>query len=472
MPFLFLRPARRSASAAWRPTSTGPVLGLSPDCHWACEKRGAGAIPGGGCRRGKGWEATLNFNGVHTITLCGDASDYFLINVTGDFQFSQSVIQLASGVTASHVLWNFPSTTAYTRNILINKSTTVWTGTILAPNLPKGVSVEYHNPAEFNGAIIANNVTVHSDFNLNTVPFQPSAGYTNVGTVMGQNSLDATQTVTSSDSSSYHGVVGDTALAAGASLTADAPAAAAPVNGGADLPTVPAPITPVSKDANDNLVVNGTDYDDVIVITQDATNANTFKVEITTNGTKTTTTVTGVTGRVIANGLGGNDAITVNGKRNAEVRGGAGNDNILGGDGDDVLLGDEGNDTIDGRKGSDVVGGGLGTDRLTGGDGLDVLIAGELCDLFFTQAMGASGVSSQEEALRRVGDAWAQEKAAYADLADNNADQDVFDEAAETLTGGAGADWFLLGGTDKISDVDLTKLINGMTKDGDKVTRI
>jgi Ca2+-binding RTX toxin-like protein len=53
-------------------------------------------------------------------------------------------------------------------------------------------------------------------------------------------------------------------------------------------------------------------------------------VEITTNGTKATTTLTGVTGRVVAYGLGGNDTITVNANRSAELHGGTGNDTITG----------------------------------------------------------------------------------------------------------------------------------------------
>ena len=102
--------------------------------------------------------ASLNYNS-NTITLVGQAGqdDAFVINVAGSFDFSQSTVVLTN-VRPERVVWNFPNAS----NIVINKASTIFKGTILAPL----GSVIYHNPASFEGAIIAKNIAVHSDFNL------------------------------------------------------------------------------------------------------------------------------------------------------------------------------------------------------------------------------------------------------------------------------------------------------------------
>jgi len=110
---------------------------------------------------------SLNMNS-DVLALTGDPGDRFLFNILGDFTFSSSRVQLLGGVTAADVLFNFPASGTQTRDVLINKSTTVFNGIILAPDLD-GHQVEYHNPAKFNGAIIARNINVHSDFNLRHV---------------------------------------------------------------------------------------------------------------------------------------------------------------------------------------------------------------------------------------------------------------------------------------------------------------
>jgi Ca2+-binding RTX toxin-like protein len=173
--------------------------------------------------------------------------------------------------------------------------------------------------------------------------------------------------------------------------------------------------------------------------------------------------------QIQVDGGAGDDVIEIKGKLGATVWGGDGNDSIKGGDGDDVLLGGAGNDTIEGRKGNDVIVGGEGTDKLIGGDGKDVLIAGELSDAFFATAREFYFATSREEALRKLGDDWVASRV-NSDLADNNSDQDVLDEVFDTLSGGSGADWFIVNHGDKISDVNLSKLIDGVTKDGDLVT--
>lgn len=102
--------------------------------------------------------ASLNYNS-NTLTLNGNAGadNGFIINVTGSFDFSQSRIVL-NNVRPERVIFNFPNAS----NITINKASNIFKGTILAPT----GNVIYHNPASFEGSIIALNIAVHSDFNL------------------------------------------------------------------------------------------------------------------------------------------------------------------------------------------------------------------------------------------------------------------------------------------------------------------
>ena len=102
--------------------------------------------------------SSMNYNSkVLTLNGTAGADDGFIINVLGSFDFSQSQIQL-NNVRPERVIFNFPNPSAIT----INKSANVFRGTILAPT----GSVIYHNPASFEGSIIARNIAVHSDFNL------------------------------------------------------------------------------------------------------------------------------------------------------------------------------------------------------------------------------------------------------------------------------------------------------------------
>ncbi len=107
--------------------------------------------------------ASLNYNSK-ILNLVGTAGldDGFIINVSGNFDFSQSEIKLTN-VRPERVIFNFPNAS----NITVNKASNIFNGTILAPV----GNVIYHNPATFNGAIIALNIAVHSDFNLTQKPF-------------------------------------------------------------------------------------------------------------------------------------------------------------------------------------------------------------------------------------------------------------------------------------------------------------
>jgi hypothetical protein len=101
-----------------------------------------------------------------TLTLNGDANDVFIINVTGDFNLSASSVQLTGGLTADHVVFNFPTRGP---EIDLVGASTVMNGTILAPQR----SVEYWNGGMFNGAIIADTIKLHDGARLNFVGFNP-----------------------------------------------------------------------------------------------------------------------------------------------------------------------------------------------------------------------------------------------------------------------------------------------------------
>jgi Ca2+-binding RTX toxin-like protein len=159
----------------------------------------------------------------------------------------------------------------------------------------------------------------------------------------------------------------------------------------------------------------------------------------------------GASGHVIVYGMTCDDNISLTGNVNLEAHGGVGNDTVTGGAGHDVIFGDTGNDTLTGAAGNDVLIGGSGSDRLVGSAGHDILVAGDL-------------QSYNYATLRTISGNWAASWIADEDLGDNNNDGDVVDENADQLTGSSGHDWFIIGSTDKITD------INSKTKDGDNIT--
>jgi Ca2+-binding RTX toxin-like protein len=117
--------------------------------------------------------------------------------------------------------------------------------------------------------------------------------------------------------------------------------------------------------AADNVVVNATAGDDVVVLA----------------GQTGTTDITGLPARISVTGAGpSNDRVTVDTLAGDDVVDASGLHadaallTVNGGDGDDVLIGGEGDDTITGGAGDDVLLGGPGADVLDGGDGDDIQI--------------------------------------------------------------------------------------------------
>ena len=122
-----------------------------------------------------------------------------------------------------------------------------------------------------------------------------------------------------------------------------------------------------SDQAADNVIVNGTNGADVVVL----------------NGANRSTDITGLSAVVAVNGATpSDDRVTVNALGGADVvdassvAANTAKLSINGGNGDDVLIGGEGDDTITGGEDDDVLLGGPGSDVLDGGNGDDIEIDG------------------------------------------------------------------------------------------------
>jgi Ca2+-binding RTX toxin-like protein len=135
----------------------------------------------------------------------------------------------------------------------------------------------------------------------------------------------------------------------------------------------------------DTVVINATDGNDVISITED-------NGVVKVSGLATDVTISGfdANDRIVINGLGGDDVIDAAGLPA----------NILltanGGDGNDVLIGGNGNDTLTGGAGDDILNGGGGVDILDGGPGNNVQIQAPV-----TQAPGSGASPAAGAALLR-----------------------------------------------------------------------
>lgn len=138
-----------------------------------------------------------------------------------------------------------------------------------------------------------------------------------------------------------------------------------------------------------NLVVTGTNGNDVIVVSQVGSN---FSVNATGRALGSFSTAMGILG-ITVDARDGNDVVTVSsqitlaatlmgGKGSDILNGGSGNDSIYGGDGTDYVFGNDGDDYLSGDAGTDYVYGGNGNDQLLGGAGDDWLFGGLGTDLF------------------------------------------------------------------------------------------
>jgi Ca2+-binding RTX toxin-like protein len=112
----------------------------------------------------------------------------------------------------------------------------------------------------------------------------------------------------------------------------------------------------------DTIVLNATEGDDVITITNN-------NGVVTVTGLAETVTISNfdANDHIVINGLGGDDAIVASGLSGMLLT-------ANGGDGDDILIGSVGNDTLTGGAGDDTLIGGPGVDVLDQGPGNGVVI--------------------------------------------------------------------------------------------------
>jgi serralysin len=110
------------------------------------------------------------------------------------------------------------------------------------------------------------------------------------------------------------------------------------------------------------------------------------------------------------------------------LRGWDGNDYLYGGDGNDTLLGDDGADYLYGDAGADDLFGGAGADFLSGGSGDDFMVGGDGHDRLLGGSNNDILVGDSGNDTLQGSDAWWANAGEF-----------------DTLTGGTGADRFVLG---------------------------
>ncbi len=126
-----------------------------------------------------------------------------------------------------------------------------------------------------------------------------------------------------------------------------------------------APGSGVGDGQPDNVIVNGTNGDDVALVVGDASLVSVLGLLAQVN----ITGAEAANDRLTINALAGDDVVEASG-----LAAGAIQLTADGGEGADVLIGSDGNDALFGAAGDDVLIGGLGFDLLDGGDGDDIEI--------------------------------------------------------------------------------------------------
>jgi Ca2+-binding RTX toxin-like protein len=161
----------------------------------------------------------------------------------------------------------------------------------------------------------------------------------------------------------------------------------------------------------------------------------------------------------LANGTAGHAGSIANIQN---IRGGGGNDVLSGGSQAAILIGGPGNDTITGGAIGSILIGGAGTDQITGQSGMDILIGGTT-DYDDGQFLVP---------LLRIMRAWSSGGDVAARIARIKSGQNLNgdslkmgttvhdDGAANTLTGGGNANWFLKGSNDTITDLQTGDTVN------------
>lgn len=156
-----------------------------------------------------------------------------------------------------------------------------------------------------------------------------------------------------------------------------------------------------------------------------------------------------MTGRIFIYGYEGNDKIELDHRvRNpAAIFGGAGNDLLIGGRGDDLIVGGDGKDRLSGgRAGNDILIGGAGRDVLRGAESRGTSPS------FDSDLLIAEWTSFENDlgALRQILQEWTNPGLSYFDrvaaFTANFASAISDDGSRESLLGGIGDDFFIVGG--------------------------
>jgi Ca2+-binding RTX toxin-like protein len=138
----------------------------------------------------------------------------------------------------------------------------------------------------------------------------------------------------------------------------------------------------VGDNQADTVVINATNGDDVINITED-------NGVVTVLGLATDVTISGFDSndRLVINGLGGDDVIIASGLTGPIQL------TANGGDGNDILIGSRGNDTLNGGAGDDILIGNGGQDILDGGTGNNLVFNAPVVTSSSTNGSPAAGAA-------------------------------------------------------------------------------
>lgn len=194
-------------------------------------------------------------------------------------------------------------------------------------------------------------------------------------------------------------------------------------------------------------------------------------------------TIIGGTGADVVNGGMGDDSLYGNEGRDF-ISGGLGRDSLSGGEGNDTLMGGDGNDTLSGGGGADRIFGGTGDDRVTiwpeadgdyvqlddgndvldasvamvgvtahGGEGADLLLGGSGADTLFGDTgadvlIGGGGADSLVGGMGNDVIEGGREDGAVDTLSGGAGDDTLRAGPGDIVTGGDGADDFILQGGD------------------------
>ena len=190
-----------------------------------------------------------------------------------------------------------------------------------------------------------------------------------------------------------------------------------------------------------SLVIQGSALADNIVVKPTvATSTTSYSVTMTGLGANA---FSGITGRVLVYGLGGNDTLNVSTVKIATQ--------LYGGDGHDILLGGAAGDLLYGGVGNDMMLGGLGADILYGEAGNDILVDGNMVLK-----------SPLTDSLDKVLATWNSQPVPTIAIYNNvtarvTPSLDV--SAQDRLMGGSGIDWFW--SATAVAVADITDIVSG-----------